>query len=57
MPVTMDYSSLSGAFQEFSTFFSSVLSFITSNWIIAAVVIIPLVAALASVIISFIRSR
>lgn len=53
--VNMEFNSLSGALEEFTTFFSSAFSFITSNWLIGAAVCIPIICGLIAAIVSFIR--
>lgn len=56
MPIyNLAYTSLSSALEEFTTFFSSAFTFITSNWLIAAAVCIPIICGLIAAIISFIR--
>lgn len=53
--INLEFSSLSGALQEFTTFFSSAFTFITSNWLIGAAVCIPIICGLIAAIVSFIR--
>lgn len=58
MPILLDASvnGLSDAVSQFTTIFATVWSFLTSNWYFSALIIIPLVGLVISVILGFIRS-
>lgn len=50
-------SSIGDAIEEFTTVFSKVWSFLTSNWYFSALIIIPIAGLVISSILGFIRSR
>lgn len=49
-------SSVSDALTEFGTIFSSVWTFLTSNWYFTALIIVPIGGLIISTILGFIRS-
>lgn len=49
-------SGISDALQEFTTIFSSVWTFLTSNWYFTALIIVPIGGLVISTILGFIRS-
>lgn len=56
MPWLAAISSISDAIDEFISIFSSVWTFLTSNWYFSALIIIPVAGLVISVILGFIRS-
>lgn len=48
--------SIGDAITEFTTVFSSVWSFLTSNWYFSALIIVPIAGLIISIILGFIRS-
>lgn len=48
--------SLGSAVSQFTSIFSTVWIFLTSNWYFSALIVIPLVGLVISVILGFIRS-
>lgn len=56
MPWLAAISSISDAIDEFTSIFSSVWTFLTSNWYFSALIIIPVAGLVISVILGFIRS-
>ena len=58
MPILLDASvdSLGSAVSQFTSIFSTVWTFLTGNWYFSALIFIPLVGLIISVILGFIRS-
>lgn len=56
MPLLSAVSSIGDAISEFTSIFSPVWSFLTSNWYFSALIIVPIAGLIISVILGFIRS-
>lgn len=55
--ITMDLTTLSGLISEFGSIFSSAWSVITGNWILAALIIVPVGLGVVGAVMALIRSR
>lgn len=55
--ITMDFSTIGGAFTEFGTVFESAWDIITGNWVLASVIGIPIIAGIIATIVALFRSR
>lgn len=53
--INLSVTSIGDAITEFTTIFSSVWTFLTSNWYFSAIIIIPIAGLVISVILGFIR--
>lgn len=57
MPYFLAISSISDAISEFTTVFTTVWSFLMSNWYFTALIIIPVAGLIISMILGFVRSH
>ncbi|MCH5320867.1 MAG: hypothetical protein J1E36_03845 [Eubacterium sp.] len=55
MPYLLAITSIGDAISEFTTIFSSVWTFLTSNWYFSALIIVPIAGLIISTILGFIR--
>lgn len=55
MFINAEWTTLSGAVQEVSTFFTAAWSMITSNWVLASICLIPIVLGLVGGLIALVR--
>lgn len=57
MPYVLAISSIGDAISEFTTVFSTVWTFLMSNWYFTALIIIPVAGLIISMILGFVRSH
>lgn len=57
MPYVLAISSIGDAISEFTSVFSTVWTFLMSNWYFTALIIIPVAGLIISMILGFVRSH